>query len=217
MNVAIVQTELMNLMSQRKSLSPRTQRVLRRIGLVLLLTLPCLAIAAPPAWAPAHGWRQKHDPQYAGYSGREWDHDYGVQSGSCNRAEIGAVLGAVTGGAIGSQVGKGDGRTAAIAVGAVIGAVIGADIGRRMDTTDRACVGHSLELAGPGDNVSWVNPNTQVTYQLTPLGNERYENGCRKFRLIAHGNFGLAEGRTVACPDANGVWNLAPEKQASRR
>lgn len=216
MNVAIVHTGLMNLVQQRWSPSPRTQRVLRRVGLVLLLTLPCLALADPPSWAPAHGWRKKHDPYYEGYSGRQWDHDYGVRSGSCNRAEIGAVIGAVAGGAIGSQVGKGDDRPAAIAVGAVIGAVIGADIGRRMDKTDRACVGHALELASAGNDVSWVNPNTQVTYQLTPLGNERYENGCRKFRLIAHGTFGLAEGRTVACPDAQGVWDLAPEKRAAR-
>ena len=55
-----------------------------------------------------------------------------------------------------------------------------------------------------------------MTFQLTPLGSERYENGCRKFRLIAHGAFGLAEGRTVACPDARGVWNLAAQQQAAR-
>ena len=217
MNVATVQTELLNLASQYRSLSPRTQRILRRVGLVLLLTLPCIAMADPPDWAPAHGWRQKHDAHYEGYSGRDWDDDYGVRSGSCNRSEIGAVIGAVAGGAIGSQVGKGDHRPAAIAVGTVIGAVIGADVGRRMDQTDRACVGHALELADSGEVVSWMNPNTQVTYQLTPLGNERYENGCRRFRLIAHGGFGLAEGRTVACPDAQGVWSLAPDRQASSR
>lgn len=216
MNVAVVPEELMNLVHQHWRLKPRTQRILRRLGLVLLLTLPCIALAAPPSWAPAHGWRKKHDPEYRGYSGRQWDDDYGVRSGSCNRAEIGAVIGAVTGGVIGSQVVRGDGRPAAIAVGAVIGAVVGADIGRRMDKTDRACVGHALELAPAGSSVSWVNPNTQVTYQLTPLGNERYDNGCRSFRLIAHGAFGLGEGRTVACPDSQGVWNLAPEKRAAR-
>lgn len=216
MNVAIVHSELLNIVARRHNLSPRTRRILRRIGLVLMLTLPCLALAAPPAWAPAHGWRKQHDEDYAGYSGRHWDADYGVRSGSCNRAELGAVLGAAAGGAIGAQASSSEHRAAAIAVGAVIGAVVGADIGRRLDNTDRACVGHALELAAAGDKVSWVNPNTQVTFQLTPLGSERYENGCRKFRLIAHGAFGLAEGRTVACPDARGVWNLAPQQQAAR-
>ena len=28
-------------------------------------------LASPPDWAPAHGWRKKNDPAYAGYSGRD--------------------------------------------------------------------------------------------------------------------------------------------------
>ena len=43
------------------------------------------------------------------------------------------------------------------------------------------------------------------------------DNGCRKFRLTAHGAFGLSEGRTVACPAEDGVWDLAPEIRLSRR
>jgi surface antigen len=139
-----------------------------------------------------------------------------VRAGSCNRTELGAVLGAAAGGAVGSQVAKGDDRAAAIVVGAVIGAAIGSEIGHRMDRTDRACVGQSLELASVGESVSWTNPDTQVTYQLTPLGDERREDACRKFRLIAHGSFGLSEGRTVACPDSQGVWSLAPGLQVRR-
>jgi len=45
-----------------QDLEPRTRRVLARILLVLLIALPCIALAAPPAWAPAHGWRRKNDP-----------------------------------------------------------------------------------------------------------------------------------------------------------
>jgi len=215
MNVAMVQAELLNLVGASWSLSPRSRRLLRRFALVLLLTLPCIALAAPPDWAPAHGRRQ-HDASYEGYSGRQWNDDYGVRAGSCNRTEIGAVVGAVAGGAVGSQVAKGDDRAAAIVVGAVIGAAIGAEIGHRMDRADRACVGHSLELASVGKSVSWTNSDTQVTYQLTPLADERRDDGCRKFRLIATGGFGLSEGRTVACPDSQGVWSLAPELQAQR-
>jgi surface antigen len=216
LNVAIVQTELLNLVGGTWSLSPRSRRLLRRFGLVLLLTLPCIALAAPPGWAPAHGWRRQHEASYEGFSGRQWSDDYGVRAGSCNRTQIGAVLGAATGAAAGSQVGKGDDRAAAIVVGAVIGAAIGAEIGHRMDQTDRACVGHSLELASVGESVSWTNPGTQVTYQLTPLDYEQPLDGCRRFRLIAHGNFGLSEGRTVACPDSQGVWSLAPGLQVRR-
>lgn len=197
--------------------TPRARRILVRTVLVLLIALPCIAIAAPPSWAPAHGWRKKNDPAYAGYSGRGWDDDYGVRSGRCDRAGIGAVLGGVAGGAIGAEAGKGDSRAVAIVVGTVIGATIGAEIGRRMDKTDRSCVGHSLELAAPGQSVTWVNANTGVSYKLTPSEKFDGTSGCRKFRLVATGSFGLSEGRTVACPAADGTWTLAPEALLGRR
>ncbi|MEY2921086.1 MAG: hypothetical protein RL261_2391, partial [Pseudomonadota bacterium] len=149
----------------------------QRAGIALLFALPCAALATPPAWAPAHGWRKKNDPAYAGYSGRDWDYDYGVRSGSCDRGRIGQVLGGVVGGvaggAIGGEVAKGTAeRNVAIVVGTVVGAAIGSEIGRRMDKTDRSCVGHALELADYGQSVRWTNPNTRVTYQLTPLDPE---------------------------------------------
>ena len=184
----------------------------------LIVALPCLALATPPSWAPAHGWRKKNDPHYAGYSGRSWDDDFGVQSGRCNREDVGAVLGAVAGGAIGAEAGPdGAGRAVAVVVGTVIGAAIGAEIGRRMDKADRSCAGHALELARGGQTVTWVNPTSGVTWQLTPVSAPASTDGCRKFRLIATGSFGLGEGRTTACPGEDGVWNLAPEAKMSRR
>lgn len=197
---------------------PRTRRILRRLLLVLAIALPCIALAAPPSWAPAHGWRKKHDPAYAGYSGRQWHSDYGVSLGRCDRAAVGAVLGGVAGGVIGAEAGDGDQRAVAIVLGAVIGATIGAEIGRRMDKADRSCVGHALELAGPGQTVAWTNHNTGVAYQLTPSGADSgIGDGCRKFRLVATGHFGLSEGRTVACPGDDGTWVLAPDTRLGRR
>jgi surface antigen len=194
--------------------------IARRAALGLLALVPCIVLATPPDWAPAHGGRKKHDPRYAGYSGNTWNDDYGVRSGSCRRDEIGAVLGGVAGGVIGSQIGKETGvnRTVATVVGAVVGAAIGHDIGRRMDKTDRSCMGQALELVATGQNVKWTNPNTRVTYQLTPMGGEagRGEQ-CRQFKLVAHGAFGLSEGRTVACPDSKGVWTLASDTRMSSR
>ena len=199
------------------ALTPRARRILARTLLVLLIALPCIALATPPSWAPAHGWRKKNDPTYAGYSGRSWDDDYGVRSGRCDRAEVGAVLGGVAGGVIGAETSKGDQRAVAIVVGTVIGAAIGAEIGRRMDKADRSCVGHALELAGPGQTVGWTNPDTGVSYKLTPAEKTESANGCRKFRLVATGSFGLSEGRTVACPAPDGTWTLSPEAQVGRR
>ena len=199
------------------ALSPRARRVIARSLLVLLIALPCIALATPPSWAPAHGWRKKNDPTYAGYSGRSWNDDYGIRSGRCDRAEVGAVLGGVAGGVIGAEAGKGDQRAVAIVVGTVIGAAIGAEIGRRMDKADRSCVGHALELAAPGQTVGWTNPDSSISYKLTPADKTEGTSGCRKFRLVATGSFGLSEGRTVACPAPDGAWNLSPEVQVGRR
>ena len=199
------------------ALSPRAHRIIVRSLLVLLVALPCIALATPPSWAPAHGWRKKNDPTYAGYSGRSWNDDYGIRSGRCDRAEVGAVLGGVAGGVIGAEAGKGDERAVAIVVGTVIGAAIGAEIGRRMDKADRSCVGHALELAGPGQTVGWTNPDSGVSYKLTPADKTEGTSGCRKFRLVATGGFGLSEGRTVACPAPDGTWSLSPEVQLGRR
>jgi surface antigen len=198
---------------------------LRKAALALIVGIPCLTLANPPDWAPAHGWRKKHDPSYSGYrgySGKAWDSDYGVRSGSCDRGRVGQVLGGVVGGVAGGVIGNevakdSPNKGTAIVVGTVIGAAIGSEIGRRMDKTDRACVGHSLELAEVGRAVKWTNPNTRVTYQLTPLDDVRREDGCRRFRLVAHGAFGLSEGRTVACPGTDGVWNLAADQRVTKR
>lgn len=199
------------------AVTPRARRIAYRALLTLLIALPCIAVASPPPWAPAHGWRKKNDPTYAGYSGRQWDQDYGVTLGRCDRAAVGAVLGGVAGGVIGHEAGKDSNKAVATVIGAVIGATIGAEIGRQMDKTDRSCVGHALELAGPGQSVAWTNHNTGITYRLTPTGRSDVTAGCRPFRLTATGQFGLSEGRTVACPADDGTWNLAPEARLGQR
>src|SRR4051812_25724985 len=139
-------------------------------ALLIASTLLTLSVSAdPPDHAKAHGWRKKHDARYVGYTGREWDHDYGVIEGHCNRKEIGTVAGGIVGGVIGSQVGDGDNRAAAIIIGAALGALVGRQIGRELEDSDRACVGHALELAQPGQSVRWLNDVTGVSYVVTPL------------------------------------------------
>jgi surface antigen len=201
--------------------SPSALRHLRR-GLARAvawstLALPVATLATPPPWAPAHGWRAKNDPYYTGYSGHEWPRDYGIQSGRCDREEIGALLGGITGGAVGATTAKPTDRAVAMVVGTVIGAAIGAEIGRRMDKADRACTGHALELATVGQSVRWKNNTTGVSYKLTPVDRNAADDGCRRFRLVATGAFGLSEGRATACPRADGVWELAPAARVTRR
>lgn len=183
---------------------------LRSLAAAVLLFATLGALADPPDHAKAHGWRKKHDPAYVGYTGKGWERDYGVIEGRCNRKEIGTVVGAVVGGAIGSQVGEGSNRTVAIIVGSVLGAVIGREIGRDLDEGDRACIGHSLELAKPGQSVRWVNDATKVTYVMTPLAVRDVKAGCRKFRLEAS-HAGKAQSReALACRAADGSWAIKP-------
>src|ERR687896_829519 len=101
-------------------------KIIRIVFLSLIgLALSAPALADPPPWAPAHGWRKKNDPNYVGYTGKKWDRDYGIVEGRCNTAAVGAVLGGVTGAAIGSRA-SADDRPIAIILGTTIGAVIGA-------------------------------------------------------------------------------------------
>src|SRR5437764_1236152 len=77
------------------------QRLLGTLAIASTL-LTASIFADPPDHAKAHGWRKKHDAQYVGYTGREWEHDYGVVEGHCDRKEVGTVIGGVAGGVIGS-------------------------------------------------------------------------------------------------------------------
>lgn len=89
---------------------------------VLGLLCACLALdlasAAPPPWAPAHGWRAKNDPFYVGYAGRQWSEDYGVTAGRCNTDSVLAAIGATAGAVIGNRAAREEHRTVATIVGA---------------------------------------------------------------------------------------------------
>ena len=171
----------------------------------LAAPLPGTALADPPPFAPAHGWRKKHDPYYQGYTGRQWGDDYGILSGRCNVEAAGAALGGVVGGAIGSQVGKGDGRTVAIILGTVLGAVVGAQAARELSGADQACFGHALELAQDRQRVGWRSPNGGIDYAVTPLRTYRRDGRqCRDYEFAR----GRETVRQTACAVGGGEWRV---------
>ena len=181
------------------------------VAVLWVLTMPVqVSFGEPPSWAPAHGWRSKHDSLYLGYTGKKWDRDFGVLDGRCNRQAVGAVIGAATGGAIGSQVDQGEGRQVATIVGTVLGATLGANIGRDMDEKDRACLGHALELAGVEHGVAWTNADKSVAYRVIPLGGSTADNGwlCREFVARASASGRTDTVRHKACSGGNGVWRI---------
>ena len=177
------------------------------VALVSAALVPVPSPAEPPPHAKAHGWRKKNDPNYVGYTGKKWEKDYGVIEGRCNTAAVGAVLGATVGGVIGSRADRED-RPVAMILGTAIGAVIGAKIGQSIDQSDRACMGHSLELAGVKKTVVWTNSTTNVTYRLTPTRNfQEGKQQCREFTTEVTGKGKKRDRVTgVACRRGNGEW-----------
>lgn len=172
-----------------------------RLGLVPLLFAGA-ALASPPPHAPAHGWRAKHDPYYAGYSGRHYREDFGILSGRCNRDAIGAVLGGVGGAVIGGQVAGRDDRVVGMVVGGVLGAVLGHAIGDAMDRNDRACMGHALELGKAGVPVVWTGGDGR-RYRFIPGGDA--PGGCRYATLTVDGRM---PQEVLACPNPSGEWQF---------
>jgi len=177
---------------------------------LLLAAWTADALADPPAHAPAHGWRKKHDPYYVGYSGKHWDDDYGVLTGRCNREAVATVLGGVIGGAIGSRVTDSADRTVAIIIGAAAGAIIGNKIGRELDEADRGCFGHALEVGKTGQAVSWTNDATGVRYEMVPgADRNRNDDTCREFTLRAYRDTRQFSEQGMACESQPGVWSVA--------
>lgn len=182
---------------------------MRRLFLVLLAcSLAVPAWADPPPHAPAHGWRKKHDPYYLGYTGYKWPRDYGILAGRCDREAVGAVLGGVAGAAIGSAVSGREARAVAILAGTVLGAIVGAEIGRQMDEADRACFGHTLELAPLGRRVVWRNP-AGIAYAVVPVRDFELDGRpCREFRSERIEGKRRVESTGRACRGEEGEWQI---------
>ncbi len=200
----------------------RTLAVLIVAGLALSSVLPLTASADPPDWAPAWGYRGKHhkykhstQPVYViqpyPYYVRPESYPipYGIDTGSCNRAAIGAVLGGAAGGVVGSQVAGHDDRAVGIVAGTLIGALFGGLIGDAMDRADYACMGQAFEYVPDGRPVTWRDPNGR-DYRVIP--DDSYQTGdgryCRKYATSA-----VVDGRTetvtgTACREPDGSWRL---------
>jgi len=182
------------------------------------------ALAAPPAWAPAHGYykdkgkgKGKHKNKHqSNYEDTRYKHpptsSYEVltcdPSGTTN-SDIGTVVGGVIGGILGSKIGKGDGKTLATIAGVIIGSTIGSDIGASMDEADRYCAGQAFVHAQDNQAVEWTNPDTQRQYNVIPRStynrNGRY---CRDYTSNVAINDRTDQVTGTACKDGNGNWQI---------
>lgn len=175
--------------------------------LSMLLTIGIIAdaVAEPPPWAPAHGYRAKH--KHGHHHDRHHDDYYGVVKGHCNREAIGAVIGGATGGIIGNKAD--DGGEVGTIIGVVVGAVVGSVIGRSMDEADRRCAGSALEYAPDRQPVRWQDPDGR-DYVMTPYNTRQIDGRyCRDYTMetiLENGRQEEVHGR--ACRQGDGEWRI---------
>lgn len=157
---------------------------------------------------PYQGNRGYHGNHgYHGYDGDNWDDDYGVvSSGRCNTDAVLGVAGAVTGAVIGNRTAAPANRGIATVIGAIAGGIIGSAVGNSIDDGDRACMGHSLELAPIGRPVVWVNPRSRVAWRVVPMSNISRE--CREFAVYRDYGGRHSREHMVACRRDRGNWEF---------
>ncbi len=191
-------------------------------------TMKCVAVAAlilacgvvwsapvsaePPPWAPAWGYRDKHNGKGKNKHKVQQAYvpPYDIGLGRCNRDLIGGLLGGAAGGLIGSQIGSGKGQLAAVAAGTLLGFLIGNNVGRSMDAADRTCLTQSLEHAEDGQEIAWDNPDNGAHYQVTPtrtvqIAENRY---CREYTSVATIGGKAETTYGQACRQPDGAWEI---------
>jgi len=156
----------------------------------------------PPPWAPAHGYRRKHDQGRTVYQA-----PYGIATGICDRTLIGAAVGGAAGGLIASEVAHGKHRAEAIAGGALLGILLGGSIGNAIDQLDERCVGQVLEHAGSDQTVGWRNPDSGASYQVTPRRTWQEEGRyCREYTTTVRIDGRPQQAWGTACRQPDGSW-----------
>jgi len=226
----------------RRILKVMKRTVIPVLALAGALALPVSSVAdpwkdesghghrgGPPPWAPAHGYRRKHEnhqqhrerePEYRDQRGPVAEVEVSrepiiIKDGSCNRETAGAVLGGIVGGVIGNQVGRHNGNTEVGTVaGAIIGVVVGKRIGEDMDKRDANCAAQALDRAEDGQMVRWRNPDSGRDFQLTPTETYRRDGVlCRRYRAETVRGDEQAEGRSEACRTSDGRWRFGVNTQ----
>ena len=74
------------------------------------------------------------------------------------------------------------------------------EIGRDMNDSDRACMGHALEIGTSGQRIAWNGANPGLEYSMT-LGDgfERDGQSCRRFTIERELDGRNARERAAAC------------------
>lgn len=155
---------------------------------------------------PVHYYPRYYSSAY--YSQRyvpiEPDYDY-VEVRCTNQPITGTIVGGATGALIGNLVGRGHGRTGYTIGGALLGAIIG----QQIDQADESCAYQALEYAQPNTQVTWVNPEDNNSYVVTP-GPVTQEDGryCREYQAKVLVGNQVQDGYGRACRQPDGSWEI---------
>jgi surface antigen len=181
-----------------------------RQGLTLIVAALIVASPGSPAGEASHASSgTPHKDFFVGYSGTRWERDYDVLSGRCDREAIGA-FGPAPGALLGASFAPRENRAAATLIGAALDSLVAGKIGQVLDTGDRACLGHALEIGRAGHRVVWDNPATGVHYEIVPDDGHTDLGGfCRNFKLVAAASSGKSKRSATACEKGPGLWQLS--------
>jgi len=126
------------------------------------------------------------------------------------REQAGALTGAAIGAAVGSTMGRGhSNRAFAVWLGAGVGANIGSTIGKYMDEQDRLRTADILETQQTNTPTTWINPDTQNSYTVTPTKTYTIAEGpCREFTLDAQIGGKTEQIYGTACRQSDGSWKV---------
>jgi len=177
--------------------------------LAALWAAASLAAASPDRDA-GYGASRKHAVLYVGNSGANWQRDYGVRKGHCDRVDIGTPAEPPRELPLGIQPQPIENREAATLIGGKIDALLAAPMQRELDTGDRACLAHALEIGKPGKRVVWDNVATGVHYEM--VAEPAYDGiggVCRRFKLRAAASTGKSKRQATACAKSAGLWQLS--------
>lgn len=138
-----------------------------------------------------------------------WTEGYGGSGGGrCNRGVAAGILGGGAGAAIGAAASEGG--PAAIIGGALAGVLVGASLGHSIDAADSYCIGETLRTAPDGSTITWNNPDTETSYEVSPKKSYERDDGryCREFISAA-----VVAGREqqvygTACWQPDGSWEI---------
>lgn len=137
----------------------------------------------------------------------------GSPSTSISKSDFGTLLGGVGGAAVGSQFGKGKGQLVGVAVGTLLGAGLGNQIGASLDRADLAYYNNvsqrTLETAKTGSSVSWQNPDSGTSGQITPTRTYQANGSyCREYTQTILVGGRQQEGHGTACRQPDGSWQI---------